>query len=72
MMQAPKVFWWSSHTGDSVEGLVTAGEIRHGLEFDMKEVVRVYLDRLQRMHAPKVSWWSLHTGDSAAGQVTPE
>ncbi|WZZ47112.1 hypothetical protein YC2023_043371 [Brassica napus] len=53
MMQAPKVFWWSSHTGDSVEGLVTAGEIRHGLEFDMKEVVRVYLDRLQRMHAPK-------------------
>ncbi|KAF3523530.1 hypothetical protein F2Q69_00050068 [Brassica cretica] len=37
-------------------------ETLQGLEFDMEEAVRVYLDMLQRMHAPKVSWWSLRRG----------
>ena len=60
------------HTGDSVARHVTAEKTRQGLEFDMEEAVRVYLDRLQRIHAPKVSWWSLRSGDSAAGQVTAE
>ncbi|KAF2556685.1 hypothetical protein F2Q68_00013252 [Brassica cretica] len=71
-MQAPKVFWWSLRTGDSVARHVTAEDTRQGFEFDMEEAVRVYLDRLQWMHAPKVSWWSLRSGDSDAGQVTTE
>ncbi|WZZ67133.1 hypothetical protein YC2023_078503 [Brassica napus] len=46
---------WTGHSQVSEETL-------QGLEFDMEEAVRVYLDRLQRMHAPKVSWWSLRRG----------
>ncbi|KAF2595181.1 hypothetical protein F2Q70_00044438 [Brassica cretica] len=46
---------WTGHSQVSEETL-------QGLEFDMEEDVRVYLDRLQRMHAPKVSWWSLRRG----------
>ncbi|KAF3540627.1 hypothetical protein F2Q69_00020769 [Brassica cretica] len=55
-----------------LDGSRPAEKTRQGLEFDMEEAVRVYLDRLQRIHAPKVSWWSLRSGDSAAGQVTAE
>ncbi|WZY82911.1 hypothetical protein YC2023_029295 [Brassica napus] len=44
-MQAPKVFWWSLRTSDSVAGHVTTEETRHGLQFDKEDDVRVYHKR---------------------------